>query len=217
MPKLQWAAGLAGTALMAGPALAQMNSAPTQLAGSGQVITHMTPNLMRGSKLMDMDVYGADNQKIGSIDEVLVTKDGRIQAVVIGAGGLLGIGKKAIAIPYDQVQWTTYDQAWTAAGRTAPATNVTGGVTTLPGPGVMPPAGEPATTGSSGAAGSAATTGAGTGLGAPDRAMVRMSKTDLQNAPEFRYGTINANRAGRASNTNLPPTRTNHPSIMLQQ
>jgi hypothetical protein len=51
MRKLQPVAGLAATALIAGAALAQTSPAPTQPAGSGQVITQMTPDLMRGSKL----------------------------------------------------------------------------------------------------------------------------------------------------------------------
>jgi sporulation protein YlmC with PRC-barrel domain len=157
MRKLQLAAGLA---------LAQTSSAPTQPAGSGQVITQITPDLMRGSKLAGVDVYGADNQKIGDINEVLVGKDGKIQAVV-GVGGFLGIGEKDVAIRYDQVQWITAPQAQAAAGQTAPGTT-TGGVTA------------PATTGSTGTAGgTAATTGAGADDGVPDRAMVKMTKADL--------------------------------------
>lgn len=72
MLKAQLAAGLAATALTAGSALAQTSPAPTQPAGSGQIMTQMTPGLMRGSLLVGVDVYGAGTQKIGDIDEVLV-------------------------------------------------------------------------------------------------------------------------------------------------
>ena len=216
MLKMQLAAGLAATVLMAGTALAQTSPAPTQPAGAGQVITQMTPDLMRGSKLMGVDVYGADNQKIGDIDEVLVDKQGKVQAVVVGIGGFLGIGEKDIAIPYDQVQWMADTQA--AAGHTAPAgTNTAGGVTTPAAPGVTPPAGPPATTGSTGTAGTAATTGAGATDGGPDRAMVKMTKADLQNAPAFRYITNDPNRPGAAGNTNPPPAGTSRPGTAPQQ
>ena len=77
MLKKKLAAGLAATALMAGTALAQ-TTAPTQPAGQGQVMTQMPQDLMRTSKLMGVDVYGADNQKIGDIDEVLVDRQGKI-------------------------------------------------------------------------------------------------------------------------------------------
>jgi len=46
MLKMHLAAGLAATALMAGSASAQ-TTAPTQPAGSGQVMTQMPQDLMR--------------------------------------------------------------------------------------------------------------------------------------------------------------------------
>jgi sporulation protein YlmC with PRC-barrel domain len=218
MRKLRLAAGLAAMALMAGSALAQTSPAPTQPAGAGQVITQMTPELMRGSKLTGVDVYGTDNQKIGDIDEVLVGKDGKIHAVVVGVGGFLGIGEKDVAIPYDQVQWMADTQARASAGQTAPAgTHTAGGVITPAAPGVTPPAGQPATTGSTGTAGTAATIGAGTTDGGPDRAMVKMTKVDLQNAPAFRYSTNDPNRPGAAGNTNPPPASTSRPGTAPQQ
>jgi hypothetical protein len=64
--KIKFMAGPAATTLLAGSALAQ-TTAPTQPAGPGQVMTQMPPDLMRGSQLMGIDVYGADNQKIGDI------------------------------------------------------------------------------------------------------------------------------------------------------
>ena len=214
MRKLRLAAGLAAMGLMAGSALAQTSPAPTQPAGAGQVITQMTPELMRGSKLTGVDVYGTDNQKIGDIDEVLVGKDGKIHAVVVGVGGFLGIGEKDVAIPYDQVQWIADTQAQAAAGQTAPGTT-TGGVTAPASPGTAPPAGQPATTGSTGTAGgTAAPTGAAADDGVPDRAMVKMTKADLQNAPAFRYSAADATRTG---NTNPPPANPNRPGPAPQQ
>jgi sporulation protein YlmC with PRC-barrel domain len=228
MLKMPLAAGLAVTALMAGSALAQ-TTAPTQPAGAGQVMTQMPPDLMRGSQLMGIDVYGADNQKIGDIDEVLVDRQGKIHGLVVGVGGFLGIGQKDVAIPFDQVQWmsTQEAQASSTTGQGGYGTNTDGGV-------AAPAAGggnQPATTGSTaagttGSPGAAGTLGgaspAGTTAGAggatasgsdpnmPARAMVKMTKADLQNAPEFRYSS-DANRAGAAGNTNPPPQSVNTP------
>ena len=234
MLKMKLAAGLAATALLASSALAQ-TSAPTQPAGAGQIMTQMPQDLMRGSKLMGVDVYGADNQKIGDIDEVLVDRQGKIHGFVVGVGGFLGIGQKDVAIPFDQVTWmsnqevqaSNASQSGTAASNTGAAgtgaagTNTAGGVTTP----AAPSAGgaNPATTGSTAGTGTAgtggmATTGTGTTAGAasgsdsnvPARAMVKMTKADLQNAPEFRYSN-DANRAGAAGNTNPPPQNVNRP------
>ena len=84
MLRMQLAAGLTAAALLAGSALAQ-TTAPTQPAGPGQVMTQMPADLMRGSQLMGIDVYGADNQKIGDIDEVLVDRQGKIHGRSGGA------------------------------------------------------------------------------------------------------------------------------------
>ena len=52
----------------------------------------------------------------------------------------------------------------------------------------------------------------------PARAMVKMTKADLQNAPEFRYSS-DTNRAntGSAGNTNPPPASANRPGTAPQQ
>src|SRR5829696_4240699 len=151
MLKMQLAAGLAVTALMAGTALGQ-TTAPTQPAGPGQVMTQMPPDLMRGSQLMGIDVYGADNQKIGDIDEVLVDRQGKIHGLVVGVGGFLGIGQKDVAIPFDQVQWMSNQeaQASSTAGQGGYGTNTAGGVTPPTAPSATG-ANQPATTGSTAA------------------------------------------------------------------
>jgi sporulation protein YlmC with PRC-barrel domain len=223
---MQLAAGLAATALLAGSALAQ-TTAPTQPAGPGQVMTQMPADLMRGSQLMGIDVYGADNQKIGDIDEVLVDRQGKIHGLVVGVGGFLGIGQKDVAIPFDQVQWMSNQEVQASANNGQRGTNTAD--TTVPST-ATGGAGQPATTGSTaagtagspGAAGTlggagtggttagTGTTGAGSDPNTPARAMVKMTKADLQNAPEFRYST-DANQAGAAGNTNPPPQNVNTP------
>jgi sporulation protein YlmC with PRC-barrel domain len=226
MLKMQLAATLAATALIAGTASAQ-TAAPTQPAGPGQVMTQMPPDLMRGSRLMGTDVYGADNQKIGDIDEVLVDRQGKIHGVVVGVGGFLGIGQKDVAIPFDQVQWMSNQeiQASSNANAGGYGTNTAGGVT-VPST-ATGGTNQPATTGSAAAGGTggmtggtapaggtasgAGTAGAGSDPNSPARAMVKMTKADLQNAPEFRYSANDASRAGAAGNTNPPPQNVNTP------
>ena len=221
MLKTYLGAGLAA-ALLTGSALAQ-TSAPTQPAGAGQIMTQMPADLMRGSQLMGIDVYGADNQKIGDIDEVLVDRQGKIHGLVVGVGGFLGIGQKDVAIPFDQVQWMSNQEVQASANTGQGGTNR--GDTTVPST-ATGGAGQPTTTGSTAAGGAGgmtggtapaggtgATAGAGAGAGSdpnmPARAMVKMTKADLQNAPEFRYAN-DQNRAG-AGNTNPPPQNVNTP------
>jgi sporulation protein YlmC with PRC-barrel domain len=58
----------------------------------------------RASKLIGSDVYNDQDQKIGSIDDLIVADDDRITTVIIQVGGFLGIGGKLVAVPYDKLQ-----------------------------------------------------------------------------------------------------------------
>jgi sporulation protein YlmC with PRC-barrel domain len=82
MLKMQIAVGLAAVVLVASTAVAQTTAA-TELAGPVQVMIQMPPALMRGSRFLGLDVYGADNQKIGDVDEILVDRQGRVQGFVV--------------------------------------------------------------------------------------------------------------------------------------
>ena len=55
----------------------------------------------RSSKLVGATVYGADNTKIGDVNDVLIGSDGNVRAVVVGVGGFLGVGEKDVAIPFN--------------------------------------------------------------------------------------------------------------------
>ena len=185
-------------------------------------MTQMPPDLMRGSQLVGIDVYGADNQKIGDIDEVLVDRQGKIHGLVVGVGGFLGIGQKDVAIPFEQVQWMSSQEVQTSASASQGSANRPD--TTVPST-ATGGAGQPSTTGSTaagttgspgaaGTLGGAGTSGsavtAGSDPNTPARAMVKMTKADLQNAPEFRYSS-DTSRAGAAGNTNPPPQSVNTP------
>lgn len=45
-----------------------------------------------------------NNADIGTVDELLIDKDGQIAAVVVSLGGVMGIGEKDIAIAWDQIE-----------------------------------------------------------------------------------------------------------------
>ena len=188
MLKTHLAACVTATALFAGAAAAQTTPAPAPMAttGSSQVMTEMGGDHMRGSKLVGVDVYGSDNAKIGDIDEIIVDRNGAVQAVVIGVGGFLGIGAKDVAIPFTEVKWT-----WNppASASTAPAA-----------PGGVTPPNAPTTTGSTT---TSSTMGAGANDdGIPDRAVVAMTRDQLKSAPEFHYRTSAAEPKRTAP---LPP------------
>ncbi|KQQ82097.1 PRC-barrel domain-containing protein [Aureimonas sp. Leaf324] len=45
----------------------------------------------------------ADADNIGNINDLVIAADGRVQAVVVGVGGFLGIGEKNVGVPFDNI------------------------------------------------------------------------------------------------------------------
>jgi septal ring-binding cell division protein DamX len=137
-----------------------------------------------------LDIYNQNNEKIGDISELLVDSSGKIQAVVVGVGGFLGMGERDVAIPFDQIKFvnepravattvTTTDPNAPAAPR-APATTATAPAA----PGTVSPT-APTTTGTVATDRTADTAT----RSAPDHAMLTttMTKDQLKAAPEFKY------------------------------
>jgi PRC-barrel domain len=56
-----------------------------------------------GSTLIGLKVMGPGDESIGSISDLLVDKDGKVIAAVVGVGGFLGIGKKNVAVPFESL------------------------------------------------------------------------------------------------------------------
>lgn len=56
------------------------------------------------SKLIGLDVYNRQNEKIGDIKDLLIDQNGAIQTAVIGVGGFVGLGTHDVALPFKQLQ-----------------------------------------------------------------------------------------------------------------
>lgn len=83
--------------------------APMEQQAAPQVI-HAEGHL--ASNVIGQTVYssaGDDAENIGKISDIVLSTEGNAEAVVIGVGGFLGLGKKDVAIEYDLVQWAERD------------------------------------------------------------------------------------------------------------
>jgi len=60
-------------------------------------------NGYRASKLHGATVSNPQNQKIGTLDDLIVGKD-RVLFAIVEVGGFLGIGSHLIAVPYSSLQ-----------------------------------------------------------------------------------------------------------------
>jgi len=149
MFKTSFAASLLATTLLVAPAFAQTGTSapvstsvpvPTPLGTSSFITNDQAPGTMwRGSKLIGVNIYGPNDQKVGDVSDVLLDHQGTVKAVVIGVGGFLGMGEKEVAVPFTAIQWM--QQARTAAassmGTTAGTANSTANPTANPA--VTPP------------------------------------------------------------------------------
>lgn len=58
----------------------------------------------RSSKIVGSTVVNDANEKIGSVDDLIVNRDDRVLFAVLSVGGFLGMGAHLVAVPYAQLQ-----------------------------------------------------------------------------------------------------------------
>jgi hypothetical protein len=90
----------------------QQDVQSTQKADSAQVkglITLQDDNTYLASDLTGATVYNPQDESIGDVNDVIVSRDGKIDGIVVGVGGFLGVGEKDVAIKMDQIQMTDTD------------------------------------------------------------------------------------------------------------
>jgi len=90
-------------AVLATPAFAQKPDSTLDQSSGGHAGFVQQPDAAdwRGTKLIGASVYGPDNASIGEISDVLIAKDGKVHAVVVGVGSFIGVGEKDVALPFN--------------------------------------------------------------------------------------------------------------------
>ena len=114
------------TLALAAPAMAQQPATPAQPVPAqpatippattppGVVATTNNPNLSvatvrlengtRTSKLIGSAVYSDGNERIGSLDDLIMTEGNRVTVAIVSVGGFLGLGSKLVAFPFGQLR-----------------------------------------------------------------------------------------------------------------
>jgi PRC-barrel domain protein len=70
--------------------------------------TRETGNLIGSDKVEGTAVFGADAEKIGSIERVMIDKvSGRVSYAVLSFGGFLGIGHDHYPLPWQSLKYDT--------------------------------------------------------------------------------------------------------------
>ena len=176
------AAGLVGSALLATVAFAQTPTATTDRANMAPAAASDSSfqGNWRASKLVGLSVYNDNNESLGSINDLLMDKDGNIKGVVLGVGGFLGVGEHLVAIAFDKVKFVNEPVAYTGAAG---------------GPNANAPGTRPAPSTTTGAATTSTNTAPATAAASrsnpwyPDHAVFSATKDQLKAMPEFKYAT----------------------------
>jgi sporulation protein YlmC with PRC-barrel domain len=157
----QLAAAAFATALIATPAFAQ---APKSSDNAPAAQSASSSNVWQGSKFIGLNVYNNENDKIGDIKDLMLNKDGKVDLVVIGVGGFLGVGERDVAIKWSDMKWVNEPvrSSSTSSGNANRPSSTTGAANTT----------------------SSSSSGPRT---YPDHAVYNASKDQLKAMPQFDY------------------------------
>ncbi|WP_428491655.1 PRC-barrel domain-containing protein [Rhodopila sp.] len=61
-------------------------------------------NGYRASKIIGAAVYNDQNQQVGDVSDLFLSKQNQVAMAVISVGGFLGIGAKLVSVPIDKLQ-----------------------------------------------------------------------------------------------------------------
>jgi sporulation protein YlmC with PRC-barrel domain len=170
---------LLGTAIATGAAYAQTAQPADRMAPAATasptagVDKMMYKGKWRASKLMGLDIYNEANEKLGDVNELILDKDGKVAAVVIGVGGFLGMGEHDIAVTMDKLKFV--DEPVRTSATTTTTRETTTGTAAAP-------------------ANTTATTTTRTSNAndwAPDHAVMSGNKDQLKALPQFKYSDYN--------------------------
>jgi len=76
---------------------------------SSKPMTSIPPSSVTVTDWYKQNVYDPNNNKIGQISDLLVSQDGRVDALILGVGGFLGVDQKDVAVEFGAVKQTMKD------------------------------------------------------------------------------------------------------------
>ena len=161
------AAALLGATLLTGAAFAQ--KATTDRSNINTAVHR--DGEWRASKVIGINVYNDNNEKIGDIQELIIDKSGKVDNVVLGVGGFLGMGEHYVAVPMEKLKWVNEPDR-TSSTTTTPADKSTVGANN-------------ATTGEANRANRPERSSDEKWY--PDRAVLNATKDQLKAMPQFKY------------------------------
>jgi len=79
------------------------SAAPANPPPSDAVISAQSDGELRADQVIGMTVYNAQGDKVGTVHDILLDKDGKATGVVVAVGGLLGVGAKSVGLTWKEI------------------------------------------------------------------------------------------------------------------
>jgi sporulation protein YlmC with PRC-barrel domain len=76
---------------------------PANPPPSDAVISAQSEGEVRADQIIGMTVYNAQGDKVGTVHDILLDKEGKATGVVLSVGGLLGVGAKSVGLTWKEI------------------------------------------------------------------------------------------------------------------
>jgi sporulation protein YlmC with PRC-barrel domain len=113
---------------LAGPAAFAQNTTTSPSAAAAPV---SATGQWRSSKLIGVNIYNEQNEKIGDINDIILDSAGKVDGVIVGVGGFLGMGEHYVMITMDKIKFSN------EAGKTTTGSTSSGSKQWYPDRGVV--------------------------------------------------------------------------------
>jgi sporulation protein YlmC with PRC-barrel domain len=90
--------------LMAAAALAQAPPVVGTIGITSEEIKMLAKGWSIKKDILNKDVYNDANEKVGVVEDIVVTPDKALSYAIVGTGGFLGMAKHDVVIPVNQLK-----------------------------------------------------------------------------------------------------------------
>jgi sporulation protein YlmC with PRC-barrel domain len=95
---------VAAALCISGPVAAQLAGASTTAEAGIAESTRLAMGWSVKKTLLGKTVYNEAGQKVGKVEDLIISPDKNVSYVIVGAGGFVGIGRHDVAVPMSQIQ-----------------------------------------------------------------------------------------------------------------
>ncbi|MFN4276856.1 MAG: PRC-barrel domain-containing protein [Ferrovibrio sp.] len=86
------------------PATASPNTPPASSANTApSQSSSQTASAVPADELLGADVKNANNETIGEVESIYIDRNGKIQSVIVGVGGFLGLGQRDVEMNWNSL------------------------------------------------------------------------------------------------------------------